>query len=169
MTACSLAHFCESMLVDLVQHTSFNIAISKQGNKSFVVLTHNSVNVVRFLKQSAFVVFVQLLTRVLVTSTPVLHRLRNRRKIDRAHRASSLTVNMHRLVAEKDRCSNVSPLWGQRTDRKSFLARISEMLVYFFLSLQIPAPVESRQNALGIVVTKGCRTAHMFANCPNGY
>ena len=36
------------------------------------------------------------------------------------------------------------------------------MLVQF-CSLQIPAPLEGRQNALGIVVTKGCRTAHMFA------
>ena len=32
------------MLVGLVQHTAFNIAVSQQTNKSFVALTHNSVN-----------------------------------------------------------------------------------------------------------------------------
>ena len=69
------------------------------------------------------------------------------------------------MVAAKDRCSNVSPLWSQH--RKNFLVRMSEILVPFS-SLQIPLPLEGRQNALGIVVAKGCRTAHMFANCPNG-
>ena len=108
---------CDDMLVGLVQHTAFNVAVSQQANKSFVALTRNSVNVVRFLKQSAFVVFGKLLimTRVLLTSAPVLHHLRNRRKIDHAHQAKFaptmcclLTVNVHRVVAEKDRCSNVS-------------------------------------------------------------
>ena len=53
---------CDDMLVGLVQHTAFNRAVSQHVDKSFIALIHYSVNVVRFLKQSAFVVFAKLLT-----------------------------------------------------------------------------------------------------------